>query len=618
LPWKPTASIRNVPIGIPLIFQSKEQDGYDWALVDRPSGSQAVLRAATTRNPEFTPDVPGIYTLDVTDEAGGEPVRIVIYAGTWRGVIVGQDENGRPIADPLCLGCHRPDFAPDVFPEWAQTGHAEIFTQTLNTNSHNRSSCLACHMVGYDPQVANGGVDEAPDYHAFLDSGLLSNPAPDNWTTVLEDFPATAKLANVQCESCHGPNSSDPGLDTLAHGWIADVVGEPRVSLSANVCGTCHGEPLRHGRFQQWQISAHANFELAIDEGESGNCARCHTANGFLEWLPVLLGDEEGDPLDNIEVTWTVDETVPQTCVTCHDPHNTGTTSGAGTDARVRITGNTPPLIAGFQVFGAGRGALCMTCHNSRRGLHNDEVYDTEVAGTSEITRAPHGSVQTDVLMGENAYLVNTGIRGSHSLISDTCVKCHMEATPPPDLLSYNQSGTNHTFFARKDICSECHGEVIDAETIQSIVEAVLADVRQRFEDRVVELIEEQIAAGATIDLDGDATVTEAGVITRVELGDFRGRQAFTVFFEDDTSVGPISASNIDVVRPDPLPTVELYEVAGEGLIKAGWNIILLEADGSRGVHNPSFVLEVLDATRDAVGGRPGGPRVTLGVKRLK
>ena len=78
----------------------------------------------------------------------------------------------------------------------------------------------------------------------------------------------------------------------------------------------------------------------------------------------------------SIEVSWTEDEAHPQTCVTCHDPHASGTTSGSDPNATVRISGDTPPLIAGFTATDVGRGAICMTCHNTRRGLRNDAVYD--------------------------------------------------------------------------------------------------------------------------------------------------------------------------------------------------------------------------------------------------
>jgi len=53
--------------------------------------------------------------------------------------------------------------------------------------------------------------------------------------------------------------------------------------------------------------------------------------------------------------------------------------------------------------------------------------------------------------MGENAYFVDVGIRGSHSLVEDSCVNCHMEKTPPPDLLSYELGGSNHTFYPSPD-----------------------------------------------------------------------------------------------------------------------------------------------------------------------
>ncbi|NIV48378.1 MAG: hypothetical protein GWN46_17055, partial [Gammaproteobacteria bacterium] len=283
---------------------------------------------------------------------------------------------------------------------------------------------------------------------------------------------------------------------------------EPRVSLSSDVCATCHGEPLRHARFQQWQLSGHANYELAIDEGDSGNCSRCHTGNGFLTWLPILLGDEPGDPTASIEVDWAIDETHPQTCVTCHDPHAIGTTSGSDPNATVRISGDTPQLIAGFKAIGAGKGAICMTCHNSRRGLRNDAMF-ADIATTSEAARAPHGSAQTDVLMGENAFFVNVGVRGPHSFVEDTCVTCHMEATPPPDVLSYNQGGTNHTFFASPDICSECHSEIVDADVLQRIVDEIMHDVQELIEDSWRDELTALIAAGNTIDLNGKATITD-------------------------------------------------------------------------------------------------------------
>jgi hypothetical protein len=524
LPWKVTTGVRNVPLGVPVVLHGKEQAGYDWALLTRPSTSSAALWDATSQNPEFTPDRQGFYEVVVTDttQVPSEEVRLEIWAGAWEGAITGQDADGRPEAIN-CTNCHDGSFAADKFTPWAQTGHAEIFTNNLNTSTHYGPNCFGCHMVGYDPDVANGGADDASDYDDFLVAGLLNNPG-DNWTAVLADFPDTGQLANIQCENCHGPQRGGAHTGSL-------FGEEARISLSADVCGSCHGEPLRHARFQQWQLSAHANYELAIDEGDSGNCSRCHTVNGFLTWLPEL---ESGDPLANVTVTWTAEETHPQTCVTCHDPHSVGTTTGLGTDAPVRIQGNTPPLLSGFTAIGVGKGAMCMTCHNTRRGLRNDDTWD----GVTDTARAPHGGAQSDMLMGENAYFVAVGTRGKHSLVENACVNCHMEKSPPPDLLSYNLGGTNHTFFASPDICSQCHGAGVTAAGVQNGFDATLAQLKLLQEDTILQLITELTAAGNSIDLDGQALITDAAEIAEIEFGETGGRQAIGVTFTDTTTVG--------------------------------------------------------------------------------
>ena len=587
LPWKVATGLLNVPINAPVLLHGEDQASYSWTL-SAPNGSAAMLTDASSQNPTFTPDLPGHYTVEVDQEGTKELVTMSVYAGTWLGVIVGQDEENRPVSDSACLGCHNNNTAEDTFALWSQTGHAEIFTNNLDTSTHYGENCFACHMVGFDPSTDNNGVDEADDYQAFLDSGLINNPG-DNWTTVLDQFPHTARMSNIQCENCHGPQVGGAHLP-------GNPEGTPRVSLSSDVCATCHGEPLRHARFQQWQLSPHANYELAIDEGDSGSCSRCHTANGFLAWLPVLTGEVAGDPLDDVEVTWTREETHPQTCATCHDPHDIGTTTGDTTNATVRISGDTPPLIAGFTATDVGRGAICMTCHNSRRGLKNDDNFNTEVYGTSEASRAPHRGPQADFLMGQNFYLVDVGQRANHSLTSnvqDTCATCHMVNTPPPPDLAYALGGTNHTFYASPDICQDCHTNLV-ASNIQGPVEEQMHELETQIESFFYNFFDAQIAAGNTIDVGGRATITDVLDIAEIQLSESRGRQALIITFTDSTVVGPTSVASIDVVPPGGEP-YEIYNGINPLLIKAFWNLLMLEADGSLGVHNPNLAFQVLN-----------------------
>jgi len=593
LPWPWASGIQNVPINVPVLLHGKEQASYDWTLT-APAGSSAGLRGADTKTPEFTPDVAGQYQVMVTDEATGTAVTIPVYAGTWRGVIVGEDADGRPVPDEACTTCHNGTFAADEFTPWKATGHAEIFTQNVNNpNGHYSTSCLACHTVGYNTDAVNGGIDDNADWQAFLDSGLLTHGDPENWSHILSQFPDIAKQANIQCENCHGPQNTN-----------AHSLGGVRGTLSSDMCGVCHGEPARHGRYQQWQLSGHANYEVAIAEGTNGTCAKCHSANGFLAWLPVLTGEVAGDPNDSVQVTWTADEVHPQTCQTCHDPHAIGTTSGsAETNATVRISGDTPMLLAGFVATDVGRGAICITCHNTRRGLRNDSNFTR-----NDAARAPHLGAQGDVLMGQNAYFVEVNKRSFHSRVEDACVACHMEKTPPPADLSYNQGGTNHTFYASKTICSQCHS-VVKAEDVQGPFEEKMAELKASIEESLLRLIEEQISLGKTIDLGGDATISDASTIASIDFEETHGRQGMAVTFTDSSTVGPVALSSVTAQSTVGGPAVGLYDLCDASLPKAGWNYNLLHSDSSEGVHNPSWTAAVLEASLTALknAARPGG-----------
>ncbi len=596
IPWKPSAGIRDVPVNVPVLLHGKTQASYDWVL-DAPNGSLATLLDAGTPFPDFTPDVPGLYQVMVSAAGpGGGLVTLQIHAGHWRGVIVGQDADGRPVADKSCTGCHS-NLGHDAFTPWSQTGHAEIFTNNLNTNTNYSQSCFGCHSVGFDPDSFNNGFDDAYDYQDFLASGLINQPG-DNWTTMLEEFPWSAQQANAQCENCHGPQWGMQGVGTLAHS-TAGPVGEPRVSLSASVCGQCHGEPLRHARYQQWQLSAHANYEIAMDEGTSGSCSRCHTVNGFLAWLPVLTGEAPGDPLASVTVTWTVDEVHPQTCVTCHDPHDIGTVSGDNNNATMRISGDTPPLLAGFQAVDVGRGAMCITCHNSRNGPRNDAVFD-QYYGTSEAARAPHGSAQGDMLMGENAYLVPVGMRGGHSFLTDSCTQCHMVQTQPPAALSHNFSGTNHTFYASTEICANCHTDR-DAPTVQGGVQETLDLLRATIEEALFAYIDEQTTAGHIVDLNGAALITDAAQVTDIMFTESSGRHAMKVTLTNGSTVGPVRMTDVRIRDGSMAFLGFFYDFADPNLIKAGWNWLLVDNDGTLGVHNPSFAYELMGAAIDAL-----------------
>ncbi len=597
LPWKQSTGIQNVPVNVPVLLHGGNGTGpWAWSL-SGPASSTAAFDNASEQNPSFTPDVVGAYTVSESNSGNS----FTVYVGTWAGAITGENSNGEPLAAectfPSChgTGATAPDGTRiDKFGEWMVSGHAMIFSQNVIAGGHYTESCFVCHTVGYDTDAVNNGVDDQSDYAAMLakyfddTAGFSAHGSPiagaNNYADILASFPDTARLTNIQCENCHGPNIGAPGTNPHVNG----ILDPERISINAEVCGSCHGEPARHGRYQQWQLSGHANFELAIEEGEDTNCARCHSGNGFIVWGQKY--DFDGaTTLAAGDITWDNTSVYPQVCAACHNPHNEGNLSGVPNNATVRVDGDTKLLVAGFTAIGVGRGAVCITCHNSRRGLRND-VY---AASNTVSGQAPHPGTQGDILMGQNAYFVTTGAPSKHAYITDTCTACHMEKTPPPAALSYTLGGTNHTFFASPTICVDCHTSVT-ADEVQGATEAQLTDLQAKLNAAVENQIKAFLGNGDNVALNtgtDNVVIAPTDNVTVSGYTDSHGNQAATV-----TVNGTDYLLTIDSIL------VNGTAFSGQGpktqtIVKAGWNFEMAESDSSKGIHNPSFVQNFLAAS---------------------
>jgi hypothetical protein len=539
-PFQVTSGLRNVPLGIPQLLQGDPGVTWAWTVTSAPSGSSATIANPATQWPIFTPDVAGTYVLSEASGAGS----LKLYAGTWVGAIGGIDPtDGLPVkpADPSCGACHDDVTAPDVWAEWRNTGHAVIVPENVDVAGGHWTftGCGSCHSVGYNTTAANNGSDDV--YQAIVaknSTWTFPNGAPLAYENMFNNttdanIPKLASLMNVQCENCHGPNSSAGHKTSDDTKTTFDATA--RVSLKAEVCGQCHGEPTRHGRFQQWQESAHANQSVAVGRAvdattaipaypasdttncdaacqaiwsnttnNGNNCARCHTGEGFVVWqdqsqtdaratnFNMLIQGASGNATyaEAVSMGLTKANVHSQTCATCHDPHDVGKTAqeqpfvdpttGKLTDGtknnttKVRVTGDIAMLPAGFPAPGLGKGAICATCHNGRNGAHNDAVTTYGASGIS----TPHDSTTSEVLLGQNVYFVTNGQRGGHSFIANTCVNCHMELTPEPANYSFPGTGTNHSFKADMSICTNCHG-AFDGGSIQAATKASLTDLTQ-------------------------------------------------------------------------------------------------------------------------------------------
>ncbi len=611
LPYSLATCLENVPVGLPVFMRGKVQASYGWLLTPPPN-SKATLDNASVRYPSFTPDVTGKYTVK-ENQSGAS---LDVYAGTWSGSVTGVNEEGHPQA-AVCMSCHDGKTASDEFTAWTASGHANVFSYNLDDNPGYRESCLPCHTVGFDKNAVNGGFDDVADYKAFVSSGMMGKPADNNWENALLKYPETAGLANVQCESCHGPNEGS-GLH------LNNMSDPARTTICSSLCGTCHGQPLRHGRYQQWQQSGHGNFELAEDDAtvdaraaSAAHCGRCHAGQGFLAWLKQgdltkqIQGAKGNATVDELRAMGLTKEAVqPVACAVCHDPHYSGE-PGEENRNQVRIMGDTSLLPAGFEARTVGQGALCITCHNSRNGPHNDANAPTSYS-------APHTASQGDVLIGENAYFVPRK-RSSHAFIKDTCATCHMELTPPPAELSYESSGTNHSFKATLDLCAECHSDRLDSEAFTLSHEGHMEELARNIGEYLRTKLPEQVTlksygthefSGKSYDIkSGNFTVNREDIL-EIEPVEARG-QGFIFKFTNpvDVPYSPANESPHTIAVTEVV--VQLGDITNDGttplipftdaLVKAGWNYFLIEGDGSASIHNPTWVSEVIDATIEAL-----------------
>jgi len=650
LPWVVNTGVKTVPVSSPVLLLAKcgqsivdgewtpcAQTAFSWHVTAAPSGSTAALTGDTSRTPRFTPDKVGTYTIQETNGSGAS---IEVHAGRYHGAIdplltlnsVVMDDDGFPVADQNCTSCHyEGGAAPANFDTWRLTGHAGAFSDQVTTSTHFGESCFACHAVGFG---TTSGIDSTPNYSSFLgalSAAQLSGNVSGVWEDMLTNQPDTARLANVQCENCHGPQDYADSHK--------DQPGAPRVSLGAEVCGSCHGEPARHGRFQQWQLSSHADYDLARSRGLSSNCTRCHSGNGFVAWSKYNFDPAEtlsgNDASGNPKISWNADSVVPQTCPTCHNPHDTGTTSGLGTDAKVRVnadgtgacgdsTCNTNVLLAGFKATSVGKAATCMTCHNSRGGVligstwigRNDATWS--LLTSSQKTGTPHHGVQADLLMGQNAYFMAPGdlVRGKHSLLPNVCVTCHMEKTSPPPALSFMTApGTNHTFSADPNICSDCHGSGITADNINAVVTGYMGDLASALGNAYMRMMVQHYpvtsgaASGASdASCPGTGSVSADGTTTTITSVGWVYSNRVQITTSDGVCRN-VAISGITIGGTTPSLQTFSLQTGNDAVWKAMWNYGLLAEDsagrtdhpGDRGVHNPDFSIKILTRAITAV-----------------
>jgi hypothetical protein len=431
-------------------IKASEIAGVIWTITYKPKDSSAVLEESPlpANTPLFEPadatvaqvagrkmlrpDVPGMYVVSGTVTAGASGTATVaqtIIAGTYTG-------------RAACEACHSGGLADVKAPSWSKTSHATLFTEGIigKASDHYGSNCITCHTVGYDAnaKAVNGGFD---DIAAKVGWTFPATMTQANWDTMPKEL---QNVANIQCESCHGPGSQH-----VKSGGDRIEISKPATS---GACGVCHDSGTNHIKEREWKASMHAVVTRDPSGAGREGCVGCHTGNGFMDAV-------KGAAVPNVTYT-------PITCQTCHEPH--GDTMPADKTPHLVRKMAAVTLKDGTQVTDGGAGKLCMNCHMSRQ---NANTYVNSTAGSARF--GPHHGPQADMLAGTNAYTYGLQIpsSGHLSVVADSCATCHMQTVAAADQNFLKAGG--HTFRMaamgadgktpqeQVAVCQTCHGDKV-------------------------------------------------------------------------------------------------------------------------------------------------------------
>jgi mono/diheme cytochrome c family protein len=226
-----------------------------------------------------------------------------------------------------------------------------------------------------------------------------------------------------------------------------------------------------------------------------------------------------------------------------------------------------------------------MACHNTRNGRIAWDSPDPK-----RYTQ-PHEAAQTDVILGKNVFFYNdTGEAASpHATFTgNSCVSCHKALAKG-----------GHAF--KTGECSACHGGKMKKAFVQIGTVDLLKQLAAAIEKKVL-AAKEKIACVTSwdpkTDKDAPNTAIDGKQIKLVEIpAGIHGQISLKFIMQDGKAVYSQMGNIKDACGDQGKPVF----ATSDPVVRALWNYLLFECDGSKGVHNPSFTRSVLITTINAI-----------------
>ena len=268
-------------------------------------------------------------------------------------------------------------------------------------------SCLACHGQSGMTSGSGKSISIDPVKHAASVHGILG--CQDCHATI-KDYPHPAKVAKVQCSTCHA--------DEASH-----VPNSVHSALGEAACLSCHGDP--------HEVAETARMVPA-------KCAQCH-ADEVKEFKESVHGKAAaaGDP------------DAPN-CGSCH-----------GAVHRIQMSSDAGALVAKKNL-----PDTCASCHASQQFLsrhkipfaHPVELYRQSVHGRA-VANGNDAAASCSDCHGSHGILPSQDARSkiNHFNVPATCGQCHTDIAKTYLESVHGQAMNNGV--AGAPVCVDCHGE---------------------------------------------------------------------------------------------------------------------------------------------------------------
>jgi len=373
-------------------------------------------------------------------------------------------------------------------------------------------------------------------------------------------------------------------------------------------CLVCHTVANFDAKISEYQLSKHFLGNTSSRFGKY--CARCHTHEGFQE----IVANGKFATSNDIPNATRIN------CKTCHSH-----TGFDFSDTLAQILSTISPVYLNYNKnlvatdFGKINN-LCVTCHQIR-GATSLTYFDVTTNKNVAFDQLPyfpftntddnanvkyqvgrsfsvHDGNQSNLFSGINGYEYagKTYTRTwQHSDLS--CTDCHMNEFDP----ATGKGG--HSLWVNEEACKTCHNGTDKITPVQTLISGKIVELRDILLAR--KIFKQTTNSSGTVSYSAVPTHDFFGVLFPTTQSTDTYAIALANANTVDPKTGLVVYSNTVTIGVDPDYAKRIGREWKYGELGAAYNYGYINSELSKGVHNPTYALQLLQGSIDWLNANP-------------